>query len=60
MNWIVAGLITGVAAYVVDFVMWSKVFNKGMDQYVTPPPQGRRSRWAPCSPRRPCWRSRSA
>ncbi len=42
MNWIVAGLITGVAAYVVDFVMWSKVFNKGMDQYVTPPPAGQK------------------
>jgi hypothetical protein len=42
VNWIVAGLITGVAAYVVDFVMWSKVFNKGMDQYVTPPPAGQK------------------
>jgi len=40
MNWIVAGLITGAVAYVVDFVMWSKVFTKGMDQYVTPPPAG--------------------
>jgi hypothetical protein len=42
VNWIVAGLITGVAAYVVDFVMWSKVFTKGMDQYVTPPPAGQK------------------
>lgn len=40
MNWIVAGLITGVVAYFVDFVMWGKVFTKGMDQYVTPPPAG--------------------
>ena len=42
VNWIAAGLITGVAAYVVDFVMWSKVFTKGMDQYVTPPPAGQK------------------
>ncbi len=40
MNWIVAGLIGGVVAYFVDFVMWSKVFTKGMDQYFTPPPGG--------------------
>jgi hypothetical protein len=40
MNWIVAGVITGVVAYVVDFVMWSKVFTKGMEQYSTPPAAG--------------------
>ena len=40
MNWIIAGLITGVVAWVVDFVMWSKVFTKGMENYGTRPPQG--------------------
>jgi hypothetical protein len=33
MNWIVAGLIAGVVAYLVDWVMWSKVFNTGMEAY---------------------------
>jgi hypothetical protein len=36
MNWIVAGLIAGVVAYLVDWVMWSKVFMKGMDAFITP------------------------
>jgi hypothetical protein len=40
MNWIIAGLITGAVAWVVDFVMWTKVFTKGMEAYVTSPPQG--------------------
>ena len=35
MNWI-AGLIAGVVAYLVDWVLWSKVFMKGMDAFVTP------------------------
>jgi len=35
MNWIVAGLIAGVVAYLVDWVMWSKVFNTGMDTFFT-------------------------
>jgi hypothetical protein len=34
MNWIVAGLIAGVIAYLVDWVMWGKVFVKGMDAFV--------------------------
>jgi len=37
MSWIVAGLIGGVGAFLADWVMWSKVFNKGMEQYVTTP-----------------------
>jgi hypothetical protein len=40
MNWIVAGLIAGVVAYLVDWVMWSFVFNKGMDAFVPPPAPG--------------------
>src|SRR2546425_13070450 len=40
MNWIGAGLITGVVAYVVDFVMWGKVFTKGMEPFSTPPQPG--------------------
>ncbi len=35
MNWIVAGLICGVGAFAADWVMWSKVFTKGMAQYST-------------------------
>jgi len=35
MNWIVAGLIGGVGAFFADFVMWGKVFTKGMEQYGT-------------------------
>ncbi len=40
MNWIVAGLIAGVIAYLVDWVMWSKVFTKGMDAFAPPPVPG--------------------
>ena len=36
MNWVVAGLIAGIIAYLVDWLMWSKVFNTGMDAFVTP------------------------
>jgi hypothetical protein len=32
----VAGLIAGIVAYLVDWVMWSKVFTTGMDAFVTP------------------------
>jgi hypothetical protein len=35
-SWVVAGLIAGVVMYVVDYVMWSKVFTKGMDAYADP------------------------
>jgi hypothetical protein len=34
-SWIVAGLIAGVVAYLVDWVMWSKVFTTGLDAFVT-------------------------
>ena len=30
------GLIAGVVAYLVDWLMWGKVFTKGMDAFVTP------------------------
>ena len=40
MSWWLGGLIAGVAAWLNDFVLWTKVFTKGMDQYVTPPPAG--------------------
>ena len=36
MNWVVVGLIAGVVAYLVDWLMWGKVFTKGMDAFVTP------------------------
>jgi hypothetical protein len=35
MNWILAGLIVGLVAWIADFVMWSKVFNTGMESYGT-------------------------
>jgi protein-S-isoprenylcysteine O-methyltransferase Ste14 len=47
MPWIVAGLIAGVVAYLADWLMWSKVFTTGMDQYVTPPPAGQPIRMGP-------------
>ena len=31
MSWIVAGLIGGVVAWLADWVLWSKVFTKGME-----------------------------
>lgn len=36
MNWVVAGLIAGVVAYLVDWVMWGKVFTKGMEEFAAP------------------------
>jgi hypothetical protein len=47
MNWVVAGLLTGVVAWLVDFVLWTKVFTKGMDQFFTPPPAGQRAAMGP-------------
>ena len=47
MHWIIAGLIAGVVAYLVDWVMWSKVFMKGMDAFSTPPPAGQAIRMGP-------------
>ncbi len=32
-SWIVAGLIAGVVAYLADWVVWSKVFNTGMEAF---------------------------
>jgi hypothetical protein len=36
MNWIAAGLFGGLGAFLADWLMWGKVFTKGMDQFVTP------------------------
>jgi hypothetical protein len=35
MSFWIAGLIAGVVVYLVDWVMWSKVFTGGMDAFVT-------------------------
>ena len=35
-NWILAGAIAGVGAFLADWVMWGKVFTKGMEGYITP------------------------
>lgn len=40
MSWWLAGLIAGLAAWFADFFLWTKVFMKGMDEYVTKPPPG--------------------
>ena len=47
MNWLVAGLIGGVAAWLADYVLWSMVFTKGMDDYGTRPPPGTPVNMAP-------------
>jgi hypothetical protein len=36
MNWVVTGLIAGIIVYLVDWLMWSKVFTTGMDAFITP------------------------
>ncbi len=36
MHWILAGAIAGVGAFLADWVMWGKVFTKGMEGYSTP------------------------
>ena len=38
MSWVVAGLIGGVGAFFADYVMWGKVFTKGMEAFGTFPP----------------------
>jgi hypothetical protein len=35
VNWILAGLVGGLVAYVADYVMWGKVFTTGMETYGT-------------------------
>ncbi|HEX4601467.1 MAG TPA: hypothetical protein VH116_08760 [Gemmatimonadales bacterium] len=37
MNWVIAGLIAGVGAFLADWLMWSKVVNKGLEPYGTMP-----------------------
>jgi hypothetical protein len=36
MGWLVAGLIAAVVVYVVDYVMWGKVFTKGFEGFADP------------------------
>jgi hypothetical protein len=40
MSWWIAGLIAGVATFFVDYVMWGKVFTKGMDAFAVMPAPG--------------------
>ncbi|HXF96389.1 MAG TPA: hypothetical protein VNI61_09845 [Gemmatimonadales bacterium] len=47
MSWWLAGLIAGVVAYVADWVMWSKVFTKGMEAYADRPPAGQPTNLTP-------------
>lgn len=47
MSWWLAGVIAGVAAYFADYVMWGKVFTKGMDGFATPPPAGQKIEMGP-------------
>lgn len=46
-NWIVAGILAGVVAYLADWVLWGKVFVKGMDAFATPPPAGQQLNLTP-------------
>ena len=36
MSWWIAGLIAGVATFLVDYVMWGKVFTKGYESFADP------------------------
>ena len=36
MSWWLAGIIAGVVAYLADWLMWGKVFMKGMDAFAAP------------------------
>ena len=36
MDWIIPGLVASVVAYVVDYVMWGKVFTKGFESFADP------------------------
>jgi hypothetical protein len=47
MTWWLAGLIGGVAAWLADWLMWGKVFTKGMEGYATPPPAGQQVNMGP-------------
>ncbi len=40
MSWWIAGLIAGVATFLVDYVMWGKVFTKGLDAFAVMPAPG--------------------
>ena len=40
MSWWLAGLIAGVVAFLVDWVMWSMVFTKGLEGFAEMPPAG--------------------
>lgn len=47
MSWWLVGVIAGVAAWLADYLMWGKVFMKGMENQVTPPPAGQAMNMAP-------------
>lgn len=39
MNWIVAGVVIGVVAFFLDWILWSKVFAKWIGQYTAHTPE---------------------
>ena len=47
MSWWIAGLIAGVVAFLVDYVMWGKVFTKGMDAFAVMPAPGQAMNMGP-------------
>jgi hypothetical protein len=47
MNWWIAGLIAGVVTFLVDYVMWGKVFTKGMDAFAVMPAPGQSMNMGP-------------
>jgi len=44
-SWIVAGLIAGVVAYLVDWVLWRKVFTTGLDAFAQQMPPAEMTRF---------------
>ena len=47
MSWWLVGVIAGVAVWLADYVLWTKVFMKGMEHQVTPPPAGQAMNMGP-------------
>lgn len=43
MNWIVAGLVTAVVAFFLDWILWSKVFGNWIAQYTAHTPETARA-----------------
>jgi hypothetical protein len=47
MHWLIAGAIAGVAAYLTDWLMWGKLFTKGMDDFFSGTPEEAQANMGP-------------